>query len=102
MAVTRETVIHTSRLARLDIAAGAKGGEAEAKLDEFAKQMDAIVGYMDILQQADTTGVEPMFSPMSLTGAPRADEEKRDCTREEVLANAPDQEDGFYVVPRVL
>ncbi|MDL2285150.1 Asp-tRNA(Asn)/Glu-tRNA(Gln) amidotransferase subunit GatC [Desulfovibrio sp. OttesenSCG-928-F07] len=102
MPVSKQTVIHTSRLARLDLAAGMTGADAEAKISEFSAQMDAIVGYMDILSEADTTGVEPMFSPMALTAPPRADEKNQDYNREQVLENAPEQDNGFFIVPRIL
>lgn len=102
MSVNKKTVMHVSRLARLDLAAGATGSEAEEKISQFAQQMDNIVKYMDILEQADTAGVEPMFSPMALTVALRADEAQQDYTREEILRGAPQQENGLFVVPKVL
>lgn len=102
MAVSKQTVIHTSKLARLNLAEGASGVEAEARIETFARQMDQIVAYMNILDEADTKGVEPMFSPMSLTAPPAEDKAEQLYTREEVLANAPKQEDGLFIVPRVL
>ena len=102
MSVSKQTVIHTSRLARLNLAEGASGAEAEARVETFARQMEQIVAYMDILDEADTDGVEPMFSPMSLTAPPAKDAVEQVYAREEVLANAPEQEDGFFIVPRVL
>lgn len=102
MAVSKETVLHTSRLARLDLSAGYGGAEAEARIETFARQMDQIVAYMDILDEADTTGVEPMFSPMSRTAPPAEDVAEALYSRDEVLAGAPEQEDGLFIVPRVL
>lgn len=102
MSVSKKVVLHTSHLARLDLTAGASGAEAEAHIEAFARQMDQIVAYMDILAEADTTGVEPMFSPMSLTAPPVEDEPQSLYSRDEVLAGAPEQEDGFFIVPRVL
>lgn len=102
MPVSKKTVLHTSSLARLDLGVGASGAEAEARIETFARQMNEIVGYMDILAEADTAGVEPMFSPMSLMAPPAPDEPLALYAREEVLANAPEREDGFFIVPRVL
>lgn len=102
MSVSKERVLYTSRLARLNLTEGLDGAAADAKLEEFARRMDEIVGYMDILQEADTTGIEPMFSPMSLTAPPRADVVVQEYSREEIMAGAPEQTDGFFVVPRVL
>lgn len=102
MSVTRETVLHTSRLARLNIGAGLEGAEAEEKIKAFAAKMDTLVQYMDILNQADTSGVEPLFSPVKLTAPPRPDTVKQDYKREDILQNAPEQENGCFVVPRVI
>ncbi|MDR2050179.1 MAG: Asp-tRNA(Asn)/Glu-tRNA(Gln) amidotransferase subunit GatC [Deltaproteobacteria bacterium] len=103
MAISKETVLHVSRLARLDLAAGLSGAEAEDKIGSFAVQMAQIVEYMDILNQADTSGVAPLFSPVSLTAAPRQDIPlEAGFSREQILANAPEQEKGMFVVPRVL
>lgn len=102
MAVSKERVLHTSSLARLDLACGADGAEAEARIELFARQMDQIVGYMDILAGADTEGVEPMFSPMTLAAPPAEDIPEAVCSREEILANAPEHEEGFFIVPRIL
>lgn len=102
MPVSKDTVIHTSKLARLNLGAGAEGAQAEAKIARFAGEMEAIVSYIDMLDQADTDGVEPLFAPQYRTAPPRADEVKQEYTREEVLANAPDQDQGFFMVPKVL
>jgi aspartyl-tRNA(Asn)/glutamyl-tRNA(Gln) amidotransferase subunit C len=95
MSVNKETVLHTGKLARLGFA------EAE-KLELFAGQMEQIVEYMDILKSADTTGIEPLFSPMRRTAPPREDLARPGCPREEELSNAPEAEQGFFVVPKVL
>lgn len=102
MSVTKNTVLHTSRLARLNIAAEISGGSADVALEAFATQMDSIVQYMDILAEADTSGVEPMFSPMERVAPPRADEVIQNYSREEILQNAPEQENGCFTVPKVL
>lgn len=102
MAVSKEVVLHTSALARLDLAGGASGAEAEMNIVRFAAQMDEIVGYIDILESARTEGVEPLFSPITGAASPRTDEAVQRYAREELLQNAPEQNDGFFIVPRVL
>ncbi|MDR2825256.1 MAG: Asp-tRNA(Asn)/Glu-tRNA(Gln) amidotransferase subunit GatC [Deltaproteobacteria bacterium] len=93
--VNEKTVLHTSKLARL-------GFVDTEKLELFAKQMEQIVAYMDILKAADTTGVEPMFSPLRLTAPLREDAARAQHTREEELANAPEKDQGFFLVPKIL
>ena len=100
MSVSKETVLRAGRLARLSLDKG-------PELEDFAGQMAGIVEYMDILNQADTCGVEPMFSPMSRTAPPVPDESttagaNQPCVREDILRNAPEQSGGLFVVPRIL
>ena len=102
MSVSKETVLHTGKLARLDLRSLFEGQDYDEKLEVFADQMSKIVAYMDILESADCSGVEPLYSPMHLTAPPRADEVKQEYSREQELENAPEQGDGFFLVPRVI
>ena len=104
MPISKETVLRASRLAKLDLAAGAQGAEAEAEIERFVAQMGIIVEYMDIMNQADTSGVEPMYSPMGRTAPPAPDtpDETSAPRRDLMLHNAPEQADGLFVVPRIL
>lgn len=102
MAVTREQVLAVARLARLDLYAGHAPEEAEARVAALAGQMEDIVGYMDILNQVDTTGVEPMYSPMKEVAPPRKDEVRQTLSVGEVLENAPKRQGNFFAVPPVI
>lgn len=102
MSVTKEQVLRTATLARLDLSEGLDDLAAEQFISKIASQMEDIVGYMDILNQVDTTGVEPLYSPMMHTAAPREDKAENRRTVEEVLANAPEKQESFFVVPPVL
>ncbi|MCL1889678.1 MAG: Asp-tRNA(Asn)/Glu-tRNA(Gln) amidotransferase subunit GatC [Desulfovibrionaceae bacterium] len=110
MPLSKETILHISRLAKLDLAAGRQGAEAEAEIAGFTGQMNLLVEYLDILKQADTDGVEPLYSPMSRTAPPAPDEPDKNyataadalARREQMLKNAPEQAHGFFVVPKIL
>lgn len=105
MPVSKEQALATAALCRIDLSvdpAGAPNGDAEERIVRMASQMDAIVGYMDILNGVDTEGVEPLYSPMLETAPPRADEAYRKLTPEETLANAPRRRQNFFVVPPVI
>lgn len=101
MPVSKEQVLVTAALSRLDISISASGEteDAETRLARLASQMDDIVGYMDILNHVDTEGVEPLYSPMRDVAPPRADEATCVRTPDEVLANAPKRRQNFFVVP---
>lgn len=102
MAVTEEQVHKTATLARLDLAQGQTPEEARATAARMAAQLDAIVGYMDILNEVNTEGVEPLYSPMLHVAPPRRDVAQKRFTPQEILANAPQTQDNFFAVPPVI
>jgi len=84
------------------IAALATIGLEEAEIDQMAGELDQIVTFVEQLQNVDTDGVEPTDQVTGLVDVWREDEVRSDFSREELLANAPDQQDGFFKVKRVL
>ncbi len=94
MKITREEVIHVANLARLDV--------DEALIDKFAKQIGMILEYIDTLNRVDTKGVTPTSHAISLTNAFREDDVKEDFDKDAALANAPEKEDGNFLVPKVI
>lgn len=89
-----ETVRHMAKLSRLII------DEGEEKL--FAHQFGQIVGHMNVLNQVDTTGIEPLYNPCQHAGATRADEACNLRTCQEMLANAPETDGACFLVPRIV
>ena len=75
---------------------------AEESIEKFAGQIDEILGYIEKLNPVDTQGIKPTSHAISLTNAFRDDEEREPIERELALANAPEQEDGNFVVPKVV
>jgi len=94
MKITKQEVLHVARLARLDM--------DDASVDKFAQQIDTILEYVDTLQQVDTQGVRPTSHAISLTNAFREDGTPHHIDREAALANAPEKEDGYFIVPKVV
>ena len=94
MKITREDVLYVADLARLDL--------DEASIDAFAEQITNILEYVDMLNRVDTEGVNPTSHAISLTNAFREDEEKDHLERDLVLANAPEKEDGTFIVPKIV
>src|SRR2546425_10998000 len=84
---------------------GAKLAGLEVREDEramFARQLSAILTYMDQLKEVDTEGVEPTATVLPTENVFREDAVKLSLTQERALANAPDQADGFFRVPKIL
>ena len=102
MAVTKEQVVTTANLSRIDLREGLSAMESDALITALAAQMADIVGYMDILNGVDTEGVEPMYSPMLNIAPPRPDVAVQRGEADAILANAPERHTTFFVVPPVL
>ncbi|MBU0698327.1 MAG: Asp-tRNA(Asn)/Glu-tRNA(Gln) amidotransferase subunit GatC [Proteobacteria bacterium] len=94
MKITKDEVVHVANLARLDI--------DEASIEKFAGQIGTILEYVEVLNRVDTEGVTPTSHAISLTNAFREDEGKNNFDRDKALANAPQIEDGNFVVPKVI
>ncbi|MBG0790397.1 MAG: Asp-tRNA(Asn)/Glu-tRNA(Gln) amidotransferase subunit GatC [Desulfovibrionaceae bacterium] len=94
MKISPEEVAKIARLARLDL--------DQDKVELFAGQLGDILAYMDKLGELDTEAVEPLYSPVRHTTVLRRDEVGKDYRREEVLANAPEQDGQFFIVPRIV
>ena len=92
--ITRKEVEHVARLARLEL--------SEEEKEQMTAQLDSILGYMEKLNQVDTSGVEPTTTVIPMVSVMREDEIRPSLTQEEALANAPDCEDVFFRVPRII
>ncbi|MFB3818942.1 MAG: Asp-tRNA(Asn)/Glu-tRNA(Gln) amidotransferase subunit GatC [Candidatus Methylomirabilales bacterium] len=92
--ITREEVEHVARLARLAL--------SDEEKAEMTAQLDAILAYMDKLNAIDTTGVEPTTTVIPMVSAMRDDVVRPSLSQDEALANAPDREDAFFRVPRII
>jgi aspartyl-tRNA(Asn)/glutamyl-tRNA(Gln) amidotransferase subunit C len=92
--ITREEVEHVARLARLEL--------AEDEKARMTAQLDAILGYIEKLNQLDTSAVEPTSTVIPMVSVMREDEVRPSLTQDQALANAPDREDIFFRVPRII
>jgi aspartyl-tRNA(Asn)/glutamyl-tRNA(Gln) amidotransferase subunit C len=94
MKLTDDEIRHIALLARLGI--------SDAEVEMFREQLSNILENMDILQQADTTGLEPTSQSVALENIYREDETAPSLAPDEVLANAPSKEDNSFKVNAVL
>ncbi|MBU2520733.1 MAG: Asp-tRNA(Asn)/Glu-tRNA(Gln) amidotransferase subunit GatC [Proteobacteria bacterium] len=94
MKITKEEVVHVADLARLDL--------DEESIGKFAGQIGNILEYVDMLNRVDTEGVSPTSHAIFLTNVFREDRIKEHLDRSKALANAPEKEDGNFVVPKVI
>ena len=94
MAVTIKDVEHIAELARLKF--------NENELDNFTHQLNEILSYVDKLNELDTENVEPLSHPVENINVFRDDKVKPSVPTEEALKNAPDKNESFFKVPKVI
>ncbi|WP_209124801.1 Asp-tRNA(Asn)/Glu-tRNA(Gln) amidotransferase subunit GatC [Alkalihalobacillus sp. BA299] len=92
--ITKDEVKHVAHLARLSVT------EEEAEM--FTQQLDAIITFAEQLNELDTDGIEATTHVLDVRNVLREDEVKPSLPREEVLKNAPDEQDGQVKVPSIL
>jgi aspartyl-tRNA(Asn)/glutamyl-tRNA(Gln) amidotransferase subunit C len=94
MSIDTQTARKVAHLARIRV--------DEDELPALAGEFNAILGFIEQLQEVDVDGVEPMTSvtPQRLTR--RADVVTDGDQQDKVLANAPDAREGFFAVPKVV
>ena len=94
MSVNTEQVRHIAKLARIAM--------SDDEIEAMVPELNNILGWVEQLGEVDTDGVEPLTAV--IPNALRLREDKvtdGDC-RDDILANAPDAEHGFFAVPKVI
>ena len=92
--LTRDDVAHVARLARLTL--------SEDELDMFTGQLAAVLDHAEDVEALDLEGLPPTSHPYPLKNVLRADEVEITVDRDEVLAAAPNAEEGQFRVPPIL
>lgn len=75
---------------------------ADDKMDKYLGELNKFLEYADVLQQADTENVQPTAHVLPIKNVFRKDEVKPSIDRELALSNAPEKEDGYFKVPRII
>jgi len=94
MKIPKEDIIHVAGLARLEM--------DDAAVEAFSEQLGKVLEYVETLNRADTQGVAPTTHAIFLNNAFREDIQGKHLDRESALSNAPEKEDGSFLVPRVV
>lgn len=92
--ITAADVVHVARLARLDL--------TEDEVGLFTEQLGAVLDHAADIAVLDIAEVPPTAHPLPLRNVFRPDEPRLSLDRDEVLAQAPEVEDGRFRVPRIL
>jgi aspartyl-tRNA(Asn)/glutamyl-tRNA(Gln) amidotransferase subunit C len=94
MSVTNEQVRHIARLARIAM--------SDEEIERLAPELNNILGWVEQLGEVNTDGVEPLTAVIEQKLRLREDAVTDGDCRDEVLANAPDAQHGFFAVPKVI
>ena len=94
MSVDKDTVKKIARLARLDV--------PEERQEQIAGELQAILSWIEELSEVDTANIEPLASVTGHSLPLRVDKVTDGNKVDDILANAPEQASGFFVVPNVV
>lgn len=94
MLVNKEEIMHVAKLARLKI--------KEDEINEYAKNLQDILNFAQIINKVNTDNVEESIGTVNNFNVFRKDEIKEFGDRDILLENAPEQEEGMFRIPRVI
>ncbi len=94
MTIDLKTIKHISKLSRISV--------DDAKADKLAVDLNSIFDFIEKLNELNTDNIEPLTSVAETTLKLRADEVKSKDIRDQILKNSPDENEDFFVVPRVV
>ncbi|MCG8377331.1 MAG: Asp-tRNA(Asn)/Glu-tRNA(Gln) amidotransferase subunit GatC [Chlorobiales bacterium] len=94
MSVTTQDVAYIAELARLSF--------TEAEKEKMTSELNAILHYVEKLNEVDTEGIEPLSSIHDQVNVLREDIRQDSISNEVALMNAPDKLDRFFKVPKVI
>jgi aspartyl-tRNA(Asn)/glutamyl-tRNA(Gln) amidotransferase subunit C len=94
MKLSQEEVLHIARLARL--------GLTQDDVERFREQLSNILDNFEVLKEVESEGVPPTTHAVPLQNVLREDEVAPSLPQDQVLANAPQQEEGHFKVRAVL
>ena len=94
MSIDKDTAARVANLARISI--------PDEELENVAKELSNIIGFMEQLNEVNVDNVEPMASVTPTVLKKRTDVVNDGNQQSEVLSNAPDTREGFFAVPKVV
>lgn len=94
MPITKGKVKYIAKLSKLKL--------SEKELEKYPKQLSEILNYMDMLNEFDTEGVEPLINPIENENRLREDKIEKSIVKEEALKNSYERKNDFFSVPKVI
>ncbi len=94
MEIKKDDVKHVAELARIEF--------SEEDIEKFTEQLGNILNYISKLNELNTSNVEPTSHVLDVSTPLRDDIVEDWLSKDEVLKNAPKEENGFFVVPKII
>jgi aspartyl-tRNA(Asn)/glutamyl-tRNA(Gln) amidotransferase subunit C len=94
MSISITDVEHVAKLARLEF--------SQTEKEKLTCQLNTILKYIDKLNEIDTSNIEPLSQVVELNNVLRTDTTTPSLPREKTLKNAPESNDEFFKVPKVI
>ena len=94
MSIDKDTVKHISKLARISL--------DEKKINSLSKDLSSIMKFIEKLNKLNTDNITPLTSIINASLRSRTDEVKDGKIRDQILKNSPENNEEFFVVPKVI
>ena len=94
MSIDLKTIKHISKLSRISV--------DKKKAEKLAEDLNSIFEFIEKLNELKTDNVEPLTSVTETTLKFRSDEVKNQNIREQIIKNSPENNEDFFVVPKVV
>ena len=94
MSIDKDTVKHISKLARISL--------DEKKINNLSKDLSSIMKFIEKLNELNTDNTTPLTSIINASLKSRKDEVKDEKIRDQILKNSPENNEEFFVVPKVV
>ena len=92
--ISLSDVRKVAHLARLEL--------PEDQIQTYTEQLEEILSYVDQLKEIDTNNIPPTTRAVEVVNSMREDSVKVNCSREDILNQAPQREGDFFRVPKIL
>ncbi|WP_425446368.1 Asp-tRNA(Asn)/Glu-tRNA(Gln) amidotransferase subunit GatC [Dethiothermospora halolimnae] len=92
--ISKDDVKHVAKLSKLKF--------NDEEIEDFTEKFKSVVEYIDKLKEVDTEGVEPTYHVLPIKNVMREDEVHESLSRDKVLSNATNSENGYIKIPKVL
>ena len=92
--ITKQDVVYLGNLSKISL--------TEEEKTQFEKELEKLIYYVSQLSKVPADKVSPTWHVLPVTNVFREDEVKGETDREEILGNAPERDDRFFKVPKII